>query len=113
MTNSIADAEAPQIILGHILALRLVDVAYSIDLARAETLWHEHAALQPSGGAQRRRLSATPPKAVAFGVPPLSIQLDPIPLTIGGVAIEASITARLYDFGAITLAIRVPADNLT
>lgn len=113
MTNSIAAAAAPGVSIGHILALRLVDVADSIDLAQAETLWREHAARQPVGGAQRRQLSATPPKAVAFGVPPLSIPLDSVTLTIGELRVEATMTARMYDFGAITLAMNVPAGGLT
>ena len=113
MTNSIAESAAPGVAAGHILALRLVDVADSIDLAQAEALWREHAARQPVGGAQRRQLSATPPKAVAFGVPPLSIPLDPVTLTIGEARIEATMTARMYDFGAITLAMKVPAGGLT
>ena len=113
MTNSIAEAAAPSVSVGHILALRLVDVADSIDLARAEVLWREHAARQPAGGAQRRQLSATPPKAVAFGVPPLSIPLDSVTLTIGERRVEATMTARMYDFGAITLAMKIPAGGLT
>jgi hypothetical protein len=113
VTNSVADTVVPGVSAGYVLALRLVDVADSIDLARAETLWNDHAAQQPVGGAQRRRLSATPPKAVAFGVPPLSIPLDPAILTIGEICVEATMTARLYDFGAITLAMKVPAGGLT
>lgn len=113
MTSPPAPAPAtPIVVAGHILALRLVDIADTIDLARAEILWQRHAARQPAGHAQRRRLSATPAKAVAFGVPPLSIPLDPVTLSIGGVPIEATMTARLYDFGAITLAVRVPGSNL-
>ena len=48
---------------GAIVALRLFDVAYAIDLARAETLLAEQART-----AHRSRLSATPPKAMVFGV---------------------------------------------
>jgi hypothetical protein len=98
---------------GHILALRLFDIAYATDLARAETLWAAHA----EGRTTRNRLTATPPKAMAFGVEPLTVALDPITLPIdtlppGWPPIEATITARLYDFGAVSLAIRVPTPNL-
>ena len=50
---------------GAIVALRLFDVAYAIDLPRAEALLAEQART-----ARRSRLSTTPPKAMAFGVPP-------------------------------------------
>jgi len=89
---------------GHVLALRLFDVANAIDLRRAETLWAGHAA----GRAARSRLTVTPPKAVAFGEPPLGIELDPVRLDLGGEVVEATVTARLYAFGAASLALRVP-----
>lgn len=113
MTDDMTGIAPPKVSAGYLLALRLVDIADSIDLTRAEALWGDHAARQPAGGAQRRRLSATPPKAVAFGVPPLSIPLEPVTLTLDGTQIEAAMTARLYDFGAVTLEMKVPANNLT
>ncbi len=102
----------PTVAAGHILALRLVDIADSIDLALAESLWQRHAARQAAGTAQRQRLSATPPKAMSFGVPPLGIHLGPVRLDLDGTAVEAVMTARLYDFGAIALALRIPAAGL-
>ena len=53
---------------GAIVALRLFDVAYAIDLAKAETLLARQART-----ASRSRLTATPPKAMAFGVPPVTL----------------------------------------
>ena len=84
---------SPFVATGHIIALRLFDLAYAIDLARAETLWTRHAA----GPARRARLAVTPPKAMAFGVPPLTIELDPIVLDVAGAQTPAQVTARLYD----------------
>ena len=95
---------APAVATGHFAALRLFDVAYEIDLPRAETLW--------AGRAIRARLAVTPPKAMAFGVPPLTIQLDPIALTVDNMLLPATVTARLYDFGAVTLMIRITAAAL-
>ena len=89
---------------GHILALRLFDVANAIDLKRAEALWAGHAA----GRAARSRLSGTPPKAVAFGEPPLGVVLGPVALDLGGETVEAAATARLYEFGAASIALHVP-----
>lgn len=93
----------PLITAGAIVALRLFDVAYAIDLARAETLLAEQARM-----ARRSRLSATPPKAMAFGVAPVAVGLGPVVVELDGVTIEAAATARLYDFGAMTLALHVP-----
>jgi hypothetical protein len=92
---------------GHILALRLFDIAYAIDLIKAESLWARHAA----GRTSRPRLTATPPKAMAFGVPPLAVMLDPVSLMLETGTVEAVVTARLYDFGAVSLSLRVATPN--
>ena len=92
---------------GAVIALRLYDVAYAIDLARAEALWAAQAR-----ASSRLRLTATPPKAMAFDVPPLALALDPVALDLGGQTVSAGVTARLYDFGAISIALRVPVAGL-
>jgi hypothetical protein len=101
-------AAAHTVLAGHINALRLFDIANAIDLARAESLW----ARQARQGA-RSRLTGTPPKAVSFGDPPLGLVLPPAGIELAGVVIEAHVTARLYVFGAVTISLRIPADNLT
>ena len=93
----------PIVRAGAVIALRLFDVAYAIDLARAERLWSAQAR-----ASSRLRLTATPPKAMVFGVPPLALALDPIAIELGGQSVSAGVTARLYDFGAISIALRVP-----
>ena len=92
---------------GAIIAFRLFDIAYAIDLTRAETLW-----ARQSRGVSRSRLSATRPKAVAFGVPPVVISLDPVSIVLNGVAIQADLSARLYDFGVISFAVRIGVTDL-
>ena len=92
---------------GHILALRLYDVAYSIDLALAERLWAAHA----FGPAARAQLSATSPKAVAFGVPPLALGVGSVILSLPGGPVQAQATARLFDFGVVSLSLRVEASG--
>lgn len=93
------------VVAGQIVALRLYDIAYAIDLKRAETAWAGHAA----GRAARLSLSGTPPKAVAFGVPPLDLMLDPVSLDLGRGTVDLTVTARLYEFGAVSVALRLPA----
>jgi hypothetical protein len=95
---------------GNITMLGLFEAAYTIDLARAEALW----ARQARPASSRSRLSATPPKAVAFGVPPVTLTLDPVELELeDGETVTAAAKARVYDFGIITLAVRVSGAGLT
>jgi hypothetical protein len=105
--NLAAGTAGPRVTAGNVTAMRLFDVANAIDLARAEKLW----SLQAGTGG-RTRLSATPPKAVSFGDPPLDLMLPGVTLSLAGGGVEAQVTARLYVFGVVTLAVRVPANNL-
>jgi hypothetical protein len=88
---------------GELAALRLFDIAYAIDLARAEAAWLAH----EGGASSRTRLANTPPKALAFGVPPLQMPMAPITLVLDGVTVTAQVSVRLYDFGVAALAVRV------
>ena len=94
---------------GHIVALRLFDIAYAIDLRRVEEVWARYAGTASS----RSRLQATPAKAVAFGVPPVTFNFDPIPLQMGALAATAAVTVRVYDFGVVALSLRVPAVDMS
>jgi hypothetical protein len=94
---------------GAILAYRMFDVAYEIDLAAAEDIWARNASTRSSRG----RLSATPQKAVSFGVPPVALALDPVRLDLPDGPVDATVTARLYDFGVISIALRVPVAALS
>lgn len=93
---------------GQVVALRLFDVAFAIDLKRAEALW----ARQALGASARSRLVGTPPKAVSFGVPPLALELAPVTLEVDGAAVQAAASVRLYDFGIVALALRLPVQDL-
>jgi hypothetical protein len=101
-------ADTLQVIAGSIVAYRLFDIAYAIDLAKAERLWAQRA----GPGSSRSRLSATPPKAVAFGVPPLALPLAPVPVDLDGRRVQLGAVARLYDFGVVTLALRAPVERM-
>lgn len=88
---------------GELAALRLFDIAYAIDLARAEAAWLAHV----GGASSRTHLANTPAKALAFGVPPLRMPMAPISLVLDGVTVTAQVSVRLYDFGVAALAVRV------
>lgn len=98
----------PIVASGQVIALRLIDLAYEIDLKKAETLWSGRA----QGGSARSRLSTTSPKAVSFGVPPLALELGPVSITLAGQPRTVSASVRLYDFGIAALAIKVPVEGL-
>jgi hypothetical protein len=98
----------PKVVSGQVVALRLFDLAYEIDLRRAEALWASRA----QGSGVRSRLVGTSPKAVSFGVPPLALDLGPVEVTVDGRAVTAAAGVRLYDFGIAALALRLPAGDL-
>jgi hypothetical protein len=89
---------------GEVVAQRLIDVAYSVDLAAAERLWSAYLGSTVS----RSRLTTAPAKALAFDVPPLLLTLQPVSLAIGGKALTAPASARIYDLGVIALSIHIP-----
>ena len=101
-------AAIPSVAEGEVLAYRLFDIAYAIDLTRAEALWRA----RPGSGSVRKRLSATSPKAMSYDVPPVMLPLDPVPLALAGGDVEAVATARLYDFGVLAVVLSVPANAL-
>ena len=82
-----------QVQSGAVIALRLFDIAYSIDLQMVETLWSQ----RMGGTTSRSRLNTAPPKAVAFDVPPVLLSLGTLPVTVENTRCEAAVTARLYD----------------
>jgi hypothetical protein len=94
---------------GAVIAYRLFDVAYAIDLGKAEGTW----ARTVRTGSTRGRLTNTPPKAIDFGVPPVALGLGTITLALPDGLQEAAASARLYDFGVISIALRVPAADLS
>jgi hypothetical protein len=94
---------APSVAAGEVTVYRFYDIAYAVDLDRAEAIL----AARPGAGGARKRLSATPPKAVAYDAPPVVLSLDPVRLTIDGASVEAQVTGRLYDFGVLRLAIGI------
>jgi len=98
-----------QVQSGAVIALRLFDIAYSIDLKQVEELW----ALRNAGKAVRSSLVSAPAKALAFDVPPVLITLDPLTLTLGKTPLTCTVTARIYDFGVAALSVRVPASDMS
>ena len=97
----------PVVESGSVVALRLFDVAYEIDLAVAERAWAERA----GAGSRRSRLSTPSPRAMAFDVPPVLLELGTLNLPIGGAESTAHATARVYDFGVVAFSLRIPVQS--
>lgn len=94
---------------GALVAHRLLDVANEIDLSRAEALWLSH-----YGSAGRRtRLATATSNELTFGIPPTLLTLPPVKVELEGSLVDAELSVRVYDFGAIVLALRIPATELS
>ena len=72
---------------------------------RAEEIWRLHT----GASSARKTLRATSPKAISYDVPPLVLPLEPVRLALADGEVTATATARLYDFGVLTIAFSVTA----
>ncbi len=93
---------------GTLIAHRLIDVADAIDLARAESAWQR----RHGDTSRRTRLTTVAPNELAFEAPPLQVELESITFELEGREVTARVSARLYDFGAIALAVHVAVSDL-
>jgi hypothetical protein len=100
--------ESPLVEAGAVIVLRLYDVAYAMDLALVERL----ASARDGSSATRVRLTRVEPKAIAYSEPPVGLTLGVVrvPLPAGG-ELTGTATARAYEFGAVSIAVRVPVQN--
>ena len=78
MIGAGTNTAALDVTAGYILAYRLFEVAYAIDLGKAEEVW----ARTVRTGSSRGRLTTTPPKAISFGVPPVALGLGTTALAL-------------------------------
>jgi hypothetical protein len=88
---------------GRVLAYRQLDVADEIDLAACQDLMRATAS-------RRNALTREGAQSLVFSAPPLEIVLGPqsVRLPRTGVDIQAEVSARLFDYGAISLSFEVP-----
>lgn len=95
-------ARPPELrVQGEVVIHRLYDLGYGIDLDRAFELLGASAPERPRpvrGEAQ----------AIRIPNPPVTVALGNEPVTVAGRACEAELSARLFDFGAVSLRARVP-----
>lgn len=92
-----------KVIRGRILCYRLFDVGDEIQLDQAETIL--------SGlGRRRTRLSREGAETLAFATPPLAVELGKrsVALPKRGRSVEADLTARFFDYAAVSLLFEIP-----
>lgn len=101
------ESSAPVVQAGHVHTIRFFDIAYGIDLAEVERL-----ALSQGGASARIRLVHKKPKAIAFDVPPVELRWKPIDLPVAGVSRQFEVTCRVYDFGVVSVELRLNITSL-
>jgi hypothetical protein len=85
----------------HVEVPRIFDVADDTDLRRVEEL------LAGRQNYARIRLERVPPKAIAFGDPPILTELVAPPVVVLGERCETRVTARVHSFGVVWVRLEV------
>jgi hypothetical protein len=96
------DAAAALRVDGIAIAYRLFDIGYAIDLDRASGLFAPDAAA-------RVRPGRSEAQAMQIANPPLSVALGEERLRVGDTEYVADVAARVFDFGACSLQLRIVA----
>lgn len=107
--SAITSMTNPHIRSGTVIAQRLFDIAYSIDLGRIEELTRA----KNSGSTVRSSLLSAPVKSLSFDVPPVLLTLPPRIVSIGGRSLQCPLTVRFYDFGVVAISLRIPANAMS
>lgn len=93
---------APIVDTGAAIAYRLFDVGYSINLERALDLL-------ATSGPERVRPVRGEGQALQISNPPITVLLGAESLLVGDAAHEVELSARIFDFGVVSLRVKVRA----
>jgi len=104
LTKAFVSDGSPKVLRGRILCYRLFDVGDVIHLDHAERI------LAHSPGLKRARLSREGAESLAFASPPLDVAVGrrAIALPKIGREIEVEVSARFFDYAAISVLFEVP-----
>jgi hypothetical protein len=91
-------------LVGQLIGLFSFDVGWEIDLARARTLI-------ASAGPEESRGRRAAPAHLAYATPPVGVALGTREVPIGQTTVTATASARIHDFGAVTVVLRSPLDE--
>jgi hypothetical protein len=89
-------------VTGAAVVYRLYDVGYQVRLDRALEL------LAPSAP-ERVRPSRGEAQAIQIKNPPVTVILGSERITVGGRGVESEVSARIFDFGVVSLRLRIPS----
>jgi hypothetical protein len=103
------ETPSPRIVNGEIIVYRLFDLGYEVDLKRAEEIWQSQRGINSA----RKRLVTTPTKAVDYDVPPVELAFHTVMFDAGGRDLTADVLVRIYEFGVFSVALTIPANNLS
>lgn len=97
-------------VTGAVVAYRLFDIGYAIDLERSAALL---AGDRGDAALERVRPRRQDARALQIKNPPLNIALGDAPVRVNGVTAQIAVSARLFDFGvcALQLELPLPADT--
>jgi hypothetical protein len=96
-----SSGDAPCVAEGEVLVYRLFDVADAVDLAAAEEV--------VAAPKSRLRLQGSQSaSALEFPRPPVQLALGGRPLPLGGLERNVAATARVFDFGVVSVCYRLP-----
>jgi len=96
-----ARSPSPLLVAGSLVSYRLYDVGYALDLEQAGRLLEGLAT-------GRTRPTRSEAKALVIAQPPLILALGPTSLPGDGASSAAELSACCFDFGVISLRLRVP-----
>ena len=88
---------------GEAILFRLYDVGYEIRLEQA-------AALLASSAPQRPTPVRGEAQAIRIPNPPVTVGLGSVELPVGGAVLRAELSARIFDFGVVSLRARLPLE---
>lgn len=101
MTPSAPDPTEPRV-HGEAIVYRLFDAGYGIALERASDLL-------ASSGPERRRPSRGEAQTIQIPNPPVTVGLGSETIEIDGRPVEAEMSARVFDFGVVSMRAKVSA----
>lgn len=102
MSAAAATAGGPVVVQGGAHAYRLLDVGYSISLDRALNLL-------ATSAPERVRPARGEAAALQIANPPVSVILGGERVSIRGMPYDAEVSARIFDFGVVSLRVRIAA----
>lgn len=102
MSNRVLPSPLDTRVSGSAVVYRLYDVGYEVRLERASSL-------VASGSVGRARPVQREAQAILIRNPPVTVNLGTEPVVVHGQIVDAELSARIFDFGVVSLRLRVPA----